>query len=126
MAENNKNVTILLDRLYNLTGEDNIVIKEIEERIADAEQKVSEIEESIAHSKSEQDEKERNLSLFLTQKEQFEKVFEGLTDESFSALRGINVNLEVGTLLSTVESKAPEYVKLLMSAINDHKKDYEQ
>lgn len=126
MAENNKNVTILLDRLYNLTGEDNIVIKEIEERIADAEQKVSEIEESIAHSKSEQDEKERNLSLFLTQKEQFEKVFEGLTDESFSALRGINVNLEVGTLLSTVESKAPEYVKLLMSAINDHKKRIEE
>ena len=126
MAENNKNVTILLDRLYNLTGEDNIVIKEIEERIANAEQKVSEIEESIAHSKSEQDEKERKLSLFLTQKEQFEKVFEGLTDESFSALRGINVNLEVGTLLSTVESKAPEYVELLMSAINDHKKRIEE
>lgn len=125
MAENNQNVTILLDRLYNLTGEDNIVIKEIEERIAEAEQKVSEIEETIAHSKSEQDEKERNLSLFLTQKEQFEKVFEGLTDESFSALRGINVNLEVGTLLSTVESKAPEYVELLMSAITEHKKTIE-
>lgn len=121
MTETNQNVTILLDRLYNLTSEENVIIKETEENIENVLGRISSIEDSIAESKRNQDEQERRLSLFLQQKNTFEQAFAGLTDESFSALRDIEVNLEIGSLLSTVQEKSPLFIKSVMEDIEEHK-----
>lgn len=126
MAENNQNVTILLDRLYNLTGEDNVIIKETEERIAVAEERIGEIESSIIVSKSEQEEQESRLSLFLQHKNKFETVFAGLTDESFSALRDIDVSLDMGGLLTKVQEKSPEFIEEIMGEIDGCKNAIEE
>ena len=125
MAEQSQNVTILLDRLYNLTGEDNVIIKETEERITTAEERIEEIESSIAVTKSEQEEQENRLSLFLQHKNKFETVFAGLTDESFSALRDIDINLDMGALLSAVQTKSPEFIGGIMSEIDGCKNSIE-
>ena len=121
MTETNQNVTILLDRLYNLTSEENVIIKETEENIESVLGRISSIEDSIAESKRNQEEQERRLSLFLQQKNTFEQAFAGLTDESFSALRDIEVNLEIGALLSTVQEKSPFFIKTVMEDIEAHK-----
>ena len=121
MTETNQNVTILLDRLYNLTSEENVIIKETEENIENVLGRISNIENSIAESKRNQDEQESRLSLFLQQKNTFEQAFAGLTDESFSALRDIEVNLEIGSLLSTVQEKSPLFIKSVMEDIEEHK-----
>ena len=85
MAESKQNVTILLDRLYNLKGEDNVLIRETEERIEAVLARIANIEATIAGAQTEQEEQERGLSVFLQQKSLFEPAFEGLTNETFSA-----------------------------------------
>lgn len=121
MAETNQNVTILLDRLYNLTSEENVIIKETEESIENVLTRITEIDDSIAESKKNQEEQESRLSLFLQQKNTFEQAFAGLTDESFSALRDIEVNLEIGSLLSTVQEKSPLFIQSVMEDIESYK-----
>ena len=117
MAELNQNVTILLDRLYNLKGEDNVLIKETEQKIEAVLAKIANIQATIVEAQTSQQEQEKKLSVFLQQKSLFETAFEGLTDETFSALRNIDVNLEMGTFLSRVQSKSPEFIKSLTDAI---------
>ena len=123
MAETKQNVTILLDRLYNLKGEDNVLIRENEEKIEAALARIANIEATIAGAKEELANQEQGLSTFLQQKSLFETAFEGITDETFSALSRIDVNLEIGTLLSQVQERSPEFIQNLMSTIEGIKND---
>lgn len=121
MAESKQNVTILLDRLYNLKGEDNVLIRETEEKIEEILAKIANIEETIENARANQAEQEQGLTAFLQQKSLFETAFEGLTDETFSALSRIDVNLEMGTLLSRVQEKSPAFINGLNEAIESIK-----
>ena len=123
MAETKQNVTILLDRLYNLKGEDNVLIRENEEKIEAALERIANIEATIAGAKEELANQEQGLSTFLQQKSLFETAFEGITDETFSALSRIDVNLEIGTLLSQVQERSPEFIQNLMATIEGIKND---
>ena len=123
MAESKQNVTILLDRLYNLKGEDNVLIRETEERIEAVLARIANIEATIAGAQAEQEEQERGLSMFLQQKSLFETAFEGLTDETFSALSRIDVNLEMGTMLAQVQEKSPAFIEGLRNTIEGIKND---
>ena len=123
MAELKQNVTILLDRLYNLKGEDNVLIRETEERIETVLNRISNIETTIAGAEAELAEQEQGLTSFLQQKSLFETAFEGLTDETFSALTRIDVNLEMGTLLARVQEKSPAFIKGLNDTIEGIKND---
>lgn len=118
MAEPNTNVTILLDRLYNLTSEDNVVIKEVEDTIASVEERISNIDIAIAQNKSDQEEQEIRLSVFLQQKNRFESVFADITDESFSALKDIEIDLQIGSLVAAVQEKSPEFIRGIMADID--------
>ena len=121
MAESKQNVTILLDRLYNLKGEDNVLIRETEDKIEEILAKIANIEETIENARANQAEQEQGLTVFLQQKSLFETAFEGLTDETFSALSRIDVNLEMGTLLSRVQEKSPAFINGLNEAIESIK-----
>ena len=123
MAELNQNVTILLDRLYNLKGEDNVLIREAEEKIEETLAKIANIETTISGAQKEQAEREQELSVFLQQKSLFETAFEGITNETFSALSKIDVNLEMGTLLTQVQEKSPAFIQSLTENIEGIKKD---
>ena len=121
MAESKQNVTILLDRLYNLKGEDNVLIKETEQKIEEAQVRISNIEGKITDSQEEQEKQERDLSLFLQQKNLFEITFEGFDNETFSALSRIGVDVEVGSLLSQVQEKSPAFIQGLLENIENIK-----
>ena len=121
MAEAIKNVTILLDRLYNLKGDENVLIKDLERQIGEVEKRIDELDESIAESTSNKRKEEEHLSLFLRQKDQFETLFSSLTNDSFSALEGIEVFLDVGTLKSNVEEKSPAFIRAIMEMIDGYK-----
>ena len=75
MAELKQDVTILLDRLYNLKGDENVLIKDLEGQIDEVERRISELDASIAESASNKEEEEEHLSLFLRQKDHFETLF---------------------------------------------------
>ena len=121
MAEAIKNVTILLDRLYNLKGDENVLIKDLERQIGEVEKRIDELAASIAESTSNKGKEEGHLSLFLRQKDQFETLFSSLTNDSFSALEGIEVFLDVGTLKSNVEEKSPAFIRAIMEMIDGYK-----
>ncbi len=121
MAEAIKDVTILLDRLYNLKGDENVLIKDLEGQIDEVERRIGELDASIAESTSNKEKEEEHLSLFLRQKDHFETLFNGLTSDSFSALEGIEVFLDVGTLMSNVEEKSPAFIKAIMEMIEGYK-----
>ena len=123
MAELKQDIIILLDRLYNLKGEDNVLIKETETEIANELSRISDIETAIDKAMNDQKEQEEALTVFLQHKSIFETAFEGLTDESFSALRRIDVNLEIGTLMTRVKEKSPDFIQGLKDRIESIKRD---
>ena len=52
-----------------------------------------------------------DLNTFLQQKSIFESAFADLTNETFSALTKIDVNFEIGTLMTQVQTNSPIYIK---------------
>lgn len=104
----------LLDKLYNLRGNDSLVIKEIEDKIKEIS---SLIEQTTTEKEQEEDYKNKTteqLEKFLTQVDVFSEKLSDFDNDSFSELKAIGVNLEIGTLLSTINEKAPEYSNSLI------------
>ncbi len=116
----------LLDRLFNLQGEDNVILADINKRI---EETNSSIEETSANQRDNEVKKldcEGKLSVFQNQKEVFESAFEGLDDETFAALRDIDVNIEIGTMLTQIAEKSPAYIDSLNSQIESYQSEIER
>ncbi len=109
----------LLDRLYNLKGEDNILISEIDEQINDTKGQIQSSEEAKVSNSVKKTEKEGQLTIFLNQKQAFESAFQGFDNETFSALREIDVNLELGTMLTTIAERSPRYCEELRITIEE-------
>lgn len=118
MAEITHNTEILLDRLYNLKGEDNIILKELSNKISETESEIELTEKNKTNSEINKVNSEGTLEIFLTQKQTFEEAFQGLDNDTFSALREIDVNLEIGSLLNAISERAPEYCDKLQTEIN--------
>lgn len=116
----------LLDRLFNLQGEDNVILADINKRI---EETNSSIEETSANQRDNEVKKldcEGKLSVFKNQKEVFESAFEGLDDETFAALRDIDVNIEIGTMLTQIAEKSPAYIDSLNSQVESYQLEIER
>ena len=102
MSELTQTIEILLDRLYNLKGEDNVLLKEIVSKIEETQKRIEISESNRENSELNRINCEGTLELFLTQKKSFEEAFEGLDNDTFAALRDVNVNLE--TVLTDVSN----------------------
>lgn len=116
----------LLDRLFNLQGEGNVILADINKRI---EETNSSIEETSANQRDNEVKKldcEGKLSVFKNQKEVFESAFEGLDDETFAALRDIDVNIEIGTMLTQIAEKSPAYIDSLNSQVESYQLEIER
>lgn len=116
----------LLDRLFNLQGEGNVILADINKRI---EETNSSIEETSANQRDNELKKldcEGKLSVFKNQKEVFESAFEGLDDETFAALRDIDVNIEIGTMLTQIAEKSPAYIDSLNSQVESYQLEIER
>ncbi len=117
MAGLTQNIEILLDRLYNLKGEDNVLLKRLATQIETTEGDISNAEADKSENEINKVNCEGKLALFLAQKQTFEEAFHDLDNDTFSALREIDVNLEIGSLLSTIAKKSPEYCENLRTEI---------
>lgn len=110
----------LLNKLYNLKGEDNVIIKEISENIDVTINLIKETTDEKADNETKKIDTEGKLSLFESQKDTFSSAFNGLDNDTFDALRGIGINIEIGTMLDTIEKKSPDYIKQLNEEISDY------
>lgn len=110
----------LLDRLFNLKGESNIIINEISDNISDTKNAIDATSNEQKDNEVKKLDCEGRLSVFNNQKDAFEAVFEGLDDHAFEALREIGINLEIGTMLETISQKAPEFCEELNRMISNY------
>lgn len=120
MAGLTQNIEILLDRLYNLKGDDNILLRELADKIGETESEIIIAEDNRNQNEVNKVNCEGTLELFLTQKQTFEEAFQGLDNDTFSALREIDVNLEIGSLLTAITERSPEYCEKLTAEIKDY------
>lgn len=117
LSQDKKN---LLNKLYNLKGEDNVIIKEISENIDETTNLIKETTDQRVDNEAKKIDTEGKLSLFESQKDTFSSAFNGLDNDTFDALRGIGINIEIGTMLDTIEKKSPDYIKQLNEEISDY------
>ena len=120
MAELTQNIERLLDRLYNLKSDDNFIIQDLTSQIERTEQEISDAEDAKRANEKSKVNCEGKLELFLAQKQAFEDAFQGLDDNTFSALRDIDVNLELGTLLAAISDRSPAYCDGLRKEIDNY------
>lgn len=120
MAELTQNIEILLDRLYNLKGDDNVLLRELADKISQTESDIDSTAENKNQNELNKVNCEGTLELFLTQKQAFEEAFQGLDNDTFSALREIDVNLEIGSLLIAIGERSPEYCERVKKEINEY------
>ena len=116
----------LLDRLYNLKGEDNVIIAGINNNIKEVEDKV--VNEAKKQSENEvlKIETESQLSIFMTQKEAFCSTFTGINNDTFKALAAIGVDLDITGMLDKIEENSPKYCDELNNKINNAIKSIEE
>lgn len=117
MAELSQQTRNLLDRLFNLKGEDNIIIKQIQENIEDTERTIDETVREKTENEVHRNELDGKLTVFATQTESFKNAFEGIDDATFASLRDIGIEFEISKMLETIAQKAPDYIESLKEQI---------
>lgn len=117
MANLNPKMILLLDKLYNLKGADNIILQELVSKIEGVNNAIQEKEQRGTDLTREKETNKNDLLLFSTQEEAFRTAFTGVDDDTFSALREIGIDLRIGTMMTTVSDKAPLYIKTLNERI---------
>lgn len=120
MAEITQKTEILLDRLYNLKGEDNIIISELLSQIIDTERDIGFTDEAKKANELNKVNCEGKLELFLTQKSAFEDTFQGLGNDTFAELSNIGVELAIGDILANISDRSPAYCEELRNEINNY------
>lgn len=119
MAKLSQATIRLLDRLFNLKGEENTIIKRIEDEISTTESEIENTTQARNKNEVEKNELQSKLTIFTTQAESFKSAFEGIDDATFSSLREIGIDFEISKMLNTIEEKAPEYIETLSNEIDE-------
>lgn len=120
MADLSQKLEMVLDKLYNLKGDDNVIIAKINRDIQDTEAAIRKAEEDQKNNEENKTNGEQRLQIFLEQKDAFENIFSSLSDENFTALREIGLNIEIGAMTSILKDKSPEYVSSLKNEIQKY------
>ncbi len=120
MADLSHKLEMVLDKLYNLKGEDNVILVKINKDIKDTEKAIEKAREDQQVNEGNKNDSEAKLRVFTEQKQVFEECFDEMTDDAFAALRDIGVNLDLGTMLESVKTKSPEYIASLEGEIEKY------
>lgn len=112
----------VLDKLYNLKGENNFVIAEIERNITRAEQTITNATEEQNTNEIKKSDVIGKLTVFNNQKDAFLSAFSDLDDDTFAALRDIGVHADFGTMISSINEKSPDFC----NELNEEIKKYEE
>ena len=118
MANLTQKTILLLDKLYNLKGEDNIILQEINSKIEGINDTISATDQRRISLEGDKEANENDLLVFTTQQEAFLTAFSDINNDTFGALRNIGVNVDIGTMVSAVSDKAPAYISGLQDKIS--------
>ena len=111
MAKLTQKTMLLLDKLYNLKGDDNLILQEINSKIEEIRNSISSTEEQIRNLAEEKETKTQDLLVFTTQQDAFLTAFSGVGDDTFAALKNIGVDVNIANMVSAVSQKAPNYMR---------------
>ena len=117
MAKLSQKTILLLDKLYNLKGEDNIILQEINSSIEGINNTIAATDEKRIGLVGDKEANENNLLVFTTQQEAFLTAFSEISDETFASLRNIGVDVNIASMVSAVSDKAPGYIEELKAKI---------
>ncbi len=123
MAELSQKTMLLLDKLYNLKGQDNIIIQEIISKIEGIRNSIEESNQRQRDLEEHKRTEEADLLVFTNQQETFLSAFSELNDNTFAELRRIGVDVNIGSMVSAVKEKAPGYMQDLQQKIYGIQRD---
>ena len=118
MADLTQGIVFLLDKLYNLKGEENILIRELVERITETNSAIEKAENDRKNNEDGKADSTGRLETFLEQKQKFETAFQEFNNDSFAALRNIGIDLNLGTMLETMIENSPTHCERLEAEIS--------
>lgn len=119
MAQISSEEERLLLKLYNLRGDESTILTDIRNEKNNIEQMIEEAKDSKDRTESNRVDYEKELSEFISQKDQFYEMFDGLDNNYFKALEAVGVTIPIETLLSELGTKAPEYEDSLRAKIDE-------
>ena len=108
---------LLLDKLYNLKGSDNIILQEIISKIEGTKNSIAEAEQKQKDLEQQKGREETDLLVFTNQQETFLSAFSEIDDNTFAELRKIGVDVNIGSMVSAVREKAPNFMEDLQQKI---------
>ncbi|MGM9834839.1 MAG: hypothetical protein ACI31M_03585 [Bacilli bacterium] len=117
----------LLQRVYDLRGEDSVIIK----KHHDLYETLNESKASKEESKKKLEDENRSLEIEMaTLKEQgdeFVKAFQGFSRETYSViLEKLNISFDPQEMVAKVEKEAPEQIALMEKTLTKKKEEVEE
>ncbi len=119
MANLSQKTILLLDRLYNLKSDENVILQDINKKIEEIKASIKEDDEREKELEDNKTNNQNDLLLFNTQQEAFLTAFSGIGNDTFSALSQIGVDVNIGSMVTTVSEKAPAYIEGLQDKIKE-------
>ena len=111
----------LLSKLYNLRGDESVIINTIKEEInnltTDKENTLLEINEQ----ENIKADLENSLDKFIRETEVFTENFKSFNNDSFVMLKEIGIDIEIGTILDKINLSRPDYETKQRTLIEDTK-----
>lgn len=116
----------VLDKLYNIKGDDSVVTTAIKAKIDKKEADIETTTTEKNHVIEQQTELEKELQLFIEQTDKFLATFSLYDNTSFSSFQSIGIDLAIGDALATLRQKAPGHEDNLEDRIKGLKDQVEE
>ena len=117
MAELNNETMKLLNRLYNLSSEENIFLKAAKDGIKSTEEEISRTTTDQQDQEIEKSNRESELEEFVNTKNALIDTFGTLDDSMFKPLMAIDVDFQVSKLVEDTRERAPKHIEDLERVI---------
>lgn len=109
MANITSDKVILLDKLYNLRGDESIITSNIEEEIDNLNNRISDTIEEKNNEVQTKISLENQLDIFTSQSSMFLENFSAYDNSSFESLKEVDVDIELGTILAKLRQNVPTH-----------------
>ena len=117
MAQLDTETINLLNKLYNLSSDDNIFIQEATRGIHNTEEEISSTTSEQQSQEIEKSNREGELQEFVNTKNALIDTFGTLDDAMFAPLKAIDVDFQVGRLVADTRERAPKHIEDLEKVI---------
>lgn len=117
MADITSDKVILLDKLYNLRGDESIITTNIEGEIDNLNNKISDTTNEKSNEVQNKLSLENQLDVFTTQSSMFLENFSTYDNSSFEALKEVDIDIELGTILAKLRQSVPTHKEEIKSDI---------